>query len=196
MKIAGIILAAGFSRRLGKNKYHLLLGDRELYQYAADLLEKLPLAKRVIVTNDTDIALYCAAKGIQPVSNRDAAEGKASSIRAGVDAAGEVDGYFFLTADQPLVSAASCQQLLEAQEVHPACIIQPVYRGQKGMPVCIPAHYAPALQQLTGEEGGKKLMTAENTRQVAIDREREHQDLDTWADYERLGQWIKEKDLP
>lgn len=110
MKIAGIILAAGFSRRMGKNKYHLLLGGRELYQYGADLLERLPLAKRLIVTNDAEIARYCIGKGIHPVSNGNAAEGKASSIRAGVDAAGQVDGYFFMTADQPLVSAVSCQK--------------------------------------------------------------------------------------
>lgn len=196
MKIAGIILAAGFSRRLGKNKYHLLLGERELYQYAADLLEGLPLAKRLIVTNDAEMARYCASRGIQPVPNRNAEEGKASSIRAGVDAAGEVDGYFFLTADQPLVSAVSCQRILEAQEAEPEKIIQPVYGGEKGMPVCIPAVYAAALQQLKGEAGGKKLMTGENTRQVILSDAKEHQDLDTWEDYERLEQWIRETLLP
>ena len=192
MKIAGIILAAGFSRRMGKNKYHLLLGGWELYQYGADLLERLPLAKRLIVTNDAEIARYCIGKGIHPVSNGNAAEGKASSIRAGVDAAGQVDGYFFMTADQPLVSAVSCQKILEAQEAEPEKIIQPVYGGKQGMPVCIPAVYAAALQQLKGEAGGKKLMTGENTRQVILADAKEHQDLDTWEDYERLEQWIRE----
>lgn len=60
------------------------------------------------------------------------------------------------------------------------------------MPVCIPAVYAAALQQLKGEAGGKKLMTGENTRQVILADAKEHQDLDTWEDYERLEQWIRE----
>lgn len=195
MKIAGIILASGNSRRMGENKYHLPLGQQEVYQYAVSLLQKLPLTKRFIVTNDPQMCQYCRKMGVETVANPLAAEGKASSIRAGVTAAGDVDGYLFMTADQPLVSLATCRQILEAQKTAPDHIIQPVYAGTRGMPVCIPASYKESLLQLKGEQGGKNLMTPKNTLSVRIQDGREHQDIDTAEDYRLLQQWLQEREL-
>lgn len=194
MKIAGIILASGNSRRMGENKYHLPLGKQEVYQYAASLLQDIPVARRFLVTNDPQMSQYCGKMGIETVANPLAAEGKASSIREGVQAAGEVDGYLFMTADQPLVSRETCRKILKTQEENPDSIIQPVYAGEKGMPVCIPGSYRKALLQLKGEQGGKTLMTPENTIPVPIQNGKEHQDIDTAEDYQVLQQWLRESE--
>ena len=101
-------------------------------------------------------------------------------------AAGEKEGYFFFTADQPAVSRATCPAILQEHGRHPDSIIRPVYGTHPGMPVLMPGALRQELLALRYEQGGKSLMTDDNTIDLVIPRPEERLDIDTAEDYEKL----------
>jgi molybdenum cofactor cytidylyltransferase len=151
--VTAIVLAAGFSRRFGTSK--------QLYKYEGE-----PLVRRaariardvapVIVVIPPDAEIRSALDGLDVtiVENEERAEGMAASIRAGVRAC---DGDILLTlCDQPAVDAAHLQKLIDTH----APIAASGYEGTLGVPAFFNAKYRDALLRLTGDNGAKALLLA------------------------------------
>ncbi len=119
MKVAGIVLAAGSSRRLGEPKQLVFLGGETLLARAARVAREAGLSQSTFLVSwflvDMTWILGWESWTVALLYlNERAAEGMASSIRVGVGAAAEagVDGVVVMACDQPAVSAGHLRELM------------------------------------------------------------------------------------
>jgi len=114
--IAGVLLAAGSSRRMGANKLLLLFEGETLLRRAARRATAAGLSPLVVVLgHEADLA-GAALRGLscEIVLNPDHARGMNGSIRAGVAAVPEsAAAAVILLADMPLVTSAMIGSVVE-----------------------------------------------------------------------------------
>ena len=218
MKYSLIYLAAGNSRRFGKNKLLVEWNGRPLYEYGLNTLKEA-----VKDRTDSEILLVSQYPNILQahpevvcVYSPKSTEGLSWSIRAGIECVlgreqkreqqqecrrlpdwQEGDHWLlFLTADQPLVEKETIQNLLlqadnaERLTGGKTRIIRARYAGKEGSPVLFHASLIPELQQLSGDEGGRSVIRAHREEMAFVDVEEERQmaDVDTVEDLEKLEQ--------
>ncbi len=152
--IPAIILAAGAGLRLGEPKatrMALAAGCQPVVAVIRPGQELLPKAKVHWVTNDN------------------AGEGMASSIRAGLAALpAEVSGALLLTVDQVRLETHLLVQLLDCFRGHPQVPVACAYAGTLGIPAIIPRRLFPALACLHGDQGAKGILIQEATLPVSF----------------------------
>lgn len=178
IRVAAVVLAAGFSRRLGRPKQELVLRGETLLQHAVRMAEDARLAPVIVVVQAQRQSTNLPA-GAQVVINGDAAEGMASSVRHGVAAAQQAGatGVVVLTCDQPLLTA----EHLEALCAEPHRMTASAYAGRRGVPAYFPNAAFDALLQLRGDEGARTLLRGAAT----VVNEALALDIDTEEDLQR-----------
>ncbi|MDR1571919.1 MAG: histidine phosphatase family protein [Clostridiales Family XIII bacterium] len=160
----GIVLAAGYSSRMGGFKPLLDIGGRPALARAIGSLRRAGAGRAVVVTGHGRelIAGLIAEQGAAEAWNPRFAEGMFSSVRAGLEKAAELCGRdpvcLLLPADCPMASPRSIEALLAAGERMPGRFIAPCYRGKKGHPLLIPPEFAGEIRGYGGE-GGLKALT-------------------------------------
>jgi CTP:molybdopterin cytidylyltransferase MocA len=114
VSVAAVILAAGFSRRLGRSKQTLVIAGETLLQRAVRTAREAGLTPIIVVVNSQ---AKVQVDGCILVINEQAAEGMAASIRAGIAVAQDhaVDGALLMTCDQVAVTP----EHLRALSPHP-----------------------------------------------------------------------------
>lgn len=162
-RIAGLLLAAGRSRRMGgPNKLLARLHGRPLVEIAARNAIDAGLAGVTLVTGHEAEKVGAAVAGLDlaVVHNPDFAEGMASSIRAGVQALpDDVDAVIVLLADMPAITPDVLRQLAAAYD--PAAgrtIVVPTVNGKRGNPVLWDRRYLAELARLEGDTGARHLI--------------------------------------
>lgn len=182
MKINLILLAAGNSRRFGSNKLLYSLEGKRMFEYIVDEIEKIHegiFSEKIVVTQYDEVRDYTQALGYTVVKNPDSNSGISSSIRLGLKQC-EADTYMFLVADQPYLKHETILGLLQ-------CFLQSdknmgsVIAGTKpGNPTIFSYVYRDELLQLTGDQGGRKVMKQypDDVVYYNVDEEKELQDID------------------
>lgn len=147
--VAAVVLAAGQSRRMGRPKLLLPWGDTTVL---GETLRQTCAARArpiVVVTGHSAeaVAAIAQAAGCQSVYNPDHAAGEMlSSLQVGLRALPpETRGALVILADQPLVTDAILNSLIEAFEQGRGAIIAPIFDGQMGNPVLIGQQFWPEL---------------------------------------------------
>lgn len=168
-RTAAVVLAAGFSRRLGRPKQQIVLAGETLLQRAVRTAVEAGLAPVIVVTRALDNVIAPAA-GVQVLLNEEAAEGMASSVRLGIAAAQQAAtvGAVMLTCDQPFLTAAHLVALCAVPQRATAS----AYAGRVGVPAYLPHTLFAALLALRGDEGARALLRGAATvanEQLALD---------------------------
>ncbi len=131
---------------------------------------------------------------VERIKNIHWAEGMGSSIRAGVAAAATVhpplDAVLIMLADQPTVTAALLDQLIAASASAPAGLVACEYDGTLGAPALFARRHFDALRSLSGDRGGKAILTAHGDAVVRIRFAPAAIDVDTPEDFGRLAATI------
>ena len=192
--VVGIVLGAGASRRLGRPKQTLPLGDTTLLGWVLREVEASRLDRVVLVlggaADEARAALHPTRAEI--VSNADYGSGCASSLLAGLDAAGRPEAAMLVLGDMPGVDARLIDAVRDDWQRHRpwACVTD--YRGEPGHPLIFSAAAFGDLRALHGDKAVWKLLDTypERFRAVPVD-EPLPRDVDTWGDYaavrRRLG---------
>lgn len=187
--VAGVILAAGGSLRLGKPKQLLdWQGQVFISQLIKNALEA-GLAPLIVVTGaDSDrIQQEIAGMPVDFVHNPDWQEGQSTSMKAGLGAlpAG-CQSVMFLLSDQPQVSPILIRQLVETWYEERKPITAPQVNGKRANPVLFAKETFEALTAITGDKGGRLLFDRFETSWLPWTDERITLDVDEGDDYRKL----------
>ncbi len=187
--IAGIVLAAGFARRMGRQKLLLQLQGKPVVRWAVERL--LPHVEDVVVVTGQDDAPVREALdglGVRYAVNPNPQAGQGSSIAVGVGALKPwTRAALIALGDQPRIPEAVVPGLLQAFARSGKAIVAPAYRGTQGTPVLFASEVFAELRALTGDAGARAVVQArpERVESVPIDAPMPP-DVDTPEDYARL----------
>jgi molybdenum cofactor cytidylyltransferase len=196
-EIAAIILAAGRSTRFagdqpGTTKLVAELNGKPLVRHVAEAALASKARPVIVVTGHAREQVQEALAGVplQFVHNKDFATGLASSLRTGIAVVpNEAAGAVLLLGDMPLVTAILIDQLVRGLDENPdADAIVPVTEGRRGNPVLLARPLFPAVGQLTGDQGARRLLqdAAIHVIETATEGEAASVDIDTPDALERL----------
>lgn len=186
-----IILAAGEASRMGRPKQLLEFRGRPLVRHAAETALASVCRPVVVVLGHAAATIRPALDGapVAIAENPDWHEGVAGSIRAGVRvlAPQAVDGLILMLADQPLVTPAMLNRLVETHRTESAPIVASEYSGTVGVPVFFSREFFPHLLALEANQGCKGVILMHRDQARTIPCPEAAVDIDTPADYERLA---------
>ncbi len=182
------MLGAGASTRLGRPKQTLPFGDTTLLGHVLRDVEGSSLERVVLVLGGAaDEALATLRPARAEIVHNDAyGEGCASSLLAGLDAAGaDAEAAMLLLGDMPGVDAPLIDQVAAAWSERRPWAAVTSYRGELGHPFVFAARAFDALRALHGDKAVWKLIEehADRVERIAVDRALPR-DVDTWEDYE------------
>jgi CTP:molybdopterin cytidylyltransferase MocA len=122
---------------------------------------------------------------------RDAHEGMAASLRAGVAAAGSAAGLMLLLPDMPEITEGDLSRMLSAFATQPGKVHRAAAEdGTAGHPVIFPRRLFVELSVITGDVGGRRVMAGEEVVLHPLPGQRALLDLDTpedWAAWRAKG---------
>lgn len=188
--VAGVVLAAGASRRLGQPKQLVMLEGETLLARTVRLAREAGAAP-VLVVVGAQAELICAAVPADRatvVMNGEWEQGIASSIRAGVNALdATASGVLISACDQPRLSAAHLRGLIEtlAAQCEP-CIVASTYAGVRGIPAVFPREAFADLLALRGDKGARALLMQPPCPLIALPFEGGEVDIDRPDDLAEL----------
>jgi molybdenum cofactor cytidylyltransferase len=192
-RFSTVVLAAGESSRIGRNKLELMLGDRSVLEHVIDKFQMDSVYEIVVVTGK--FTAEPKFKNISPpirfVHNPDYAQGMGSSVKKGLESFSIIpDAVFITPADMPAIRKETIHKMAVAFKDHN--IVIPTYQGKKGHPVMLDKVYIePCLQ----EQKEKVLyeVIEKNKKRIdfiPVEDEGILMDIDTMEDYERLKKHI------
>ena len=189
--ITAIILAAGYSSRMGAFKPLLPFGETTVLERAIALFRAAGIADiRVVVGHRADELLPLLVRWqVRPLLNACYAEGMFSSVlTAAASFEGEGGAFFLLPVDFPLVRPESVEILLGAYRRGAGGILYPTCHGRRGHPPLLATSYRDAILSWPGTGGLSELLRQyqEDAANIETGDEGVLLDMDTPADYERL----------
>jgi molybdenum cofactor cytidylyltransferase len=190
--VAGVVLAAGRSRRAGTvDKLVADIDGEAMVRRVVRVALESGLEPVVAVTPGEASGAHRALDGlvVRRVVNPRAQEGMGTSVACGIRALPRTAAAaVVLLGDMPWVSPETVRALVEAswdQGADRPCV--PVRRGRRGNPVLWPRVFFPSLTELGGDEGARVLLQPEaGVCEVAVTDPGIHRDVDTAADLEAL----------
>jgi molybdenum cofactor cytidylyltransferase len=191
-EIAVIVLAAGSSSRLGRPKQLLAVGEQTLLEKSvATALQST--CKNVIVVLGANEAAHRAVIEHYPVAvvfNSDWAKGMGSSLKAGLAHVelnfSNLAAVIIMVCDQPLLTPAHLNQLVDRHNATGKPIIASYYSGATGVPALFDKSVFPALRAMDDQYGAKKIINLSKEFVDMVDFPDGAIDLDTPDDLERF----------
>ncbi len=207
-KVVGLILAAGYSSRMGAFKPLLPIGDMTAVERISTALKKAGVQNIIGVTGFQRERLRSifASEGIVEAYNQDFEQGMFTSIKAGIRMArnglpadtlplNTVDGFLLMLVDCPLVPSEVLELIIEKHRENQDSFIVPCYRGKNGHPLFIPARYAEEILAYEGENGLKAIRNRHNDKliRLEVDTEAVVLDMDTRSGYEEVLEFYRKQ---
>jgi molybdenum cofactor cytidylyltransferase len=195
-----VILAAGSSSRLGEPKQLLPFNGKSLLSQAALTALSTGLKPVVVVLGENNEAMKKELEGMDLAiaENKNWQHGMSTSLQCGLDKARqlqpELNAVIFMVCDQPFVTPALLQQLVKTQAETGKWIVASSYQDTLGTPALFTQRVFPALSELAGDAGARKLIKKYGHDVATVDFPKGHIDIDTKEDYESFihpMQWKK-----
>lgn len=177
-----LVLAAGASRRMGRQKLAMDVGGKPMVAHAVDCARAAGLPLLLVTGSDAGLVRDAAGDAPQVHAARHAL-GMAESLKAGVRAApAGWDALLVLLGDMPGVRPDTLSALAAAL-ARGADAVAPVHAGQRGNPAGFARRLWPELLRLEGDRGARGLLAALPVTQVAVDDPGVLLDYDKPADF-------------
>lgn len=162
-RIAGIVLAAGQSRRMGpQNKLLIPLEGKTMVRHVVETMAASRVSDITVVTGHEADAVAAALSGLGVTirHNPDYAGGLSTSLRTALAALpASADGALVQLGDMPRVRPETIDRLLAAfNPVEGRAICIPTFNGKRGNPVLWGRRFFADLAQVSGDVGGRQLL--------------------------------------
>ena len=195
MRVAGVVLAAGESRRMGQLKALLPFGPRTVIEQVLQPLFGADLSEVAVVLGHRagEIAAVLEPLPVRLLYNANYQLGMTSSAQVALRSLDPVpDAYLLALVDQPQISLQVIQQLLAAHARTRKGLVIPVWQGKRGHPLLLAAAYRAAVLAL-GPDQGLNVVTRgfpHDTLELPIETDDVLRDMDYREDYEaELQRW-------
>lgn len=184
--IAGVILAAGRSTRMGgPNKLLAELGGKPLVRIVTEQVLASKVSEAIVVTGHQAAQVEKALAGLKVkfVRNPDFATGLASSVKTGIAAvSATADAAVVCLGDMPLIDARLIDRLIGAFAPDRGNLIAvPVSDNRRGNPVLWSRRFFDELMTLDGDVGARHLIARHNeaVAEVPVEGRGAFLDIDT-----------------
>lgn len=195
--VAGIVLAGGASRRMGKPKAGLLHEGRTFLAHVVGALRAAGLDDLIVVSGSAHDAVLAAlppGDGARVLRNPDPDRGQLSSLKLALTdlhgrEASRPDAAVMALVDHPAVQPATVAQLVAAwADAQSAAIAVPMFAGRRGHPALFAARVWDDLLATPDALGARAVVHADASRllEVPVDDPGVRIDVDTPEDFLRL----------
>ena len=191
MNVAGLILAAGRSSRMGKDKALLRYRGRHFLSHLIYLaLPRVTELVAVLGHNAERIAASLPdSPRVRGVVNEDFDRGMLSSLQTGLsECGGSAEWILWMLVDHPAVRGSTLDALLEAARNTEAPIVIPRRGGRRGHPIMFAKRVAEELLRLPPEASPQDAIRSHYSMAVFVDVNDEGvlQDVDRPEEYRSL----------
>jgi len=193
-RVAALVLAAGRSRRMGRdNKLLAEVDGTPMVARVADEVLRAGVAPVVVVTGHERgrVERALADRVVRLVHNPDHERGLSTSLAAGLRALpAQAEGVLVCLGDMPRVRVAHVERLLAAFDpLEGRAICVPTCRGKRGNPVLFARRFFEAMGAIEGDVGARHLIgeNAEDVCEVEMADDGVLLDVDTAGDLEALA---------
>ena len=196
--ISAVILAAGESRRMGKqNKLLLPVGDEALLVKlvksvcASDVGQVL-----VVIGHEAEkIRQELNDSTLSFILNPNFSKGMTTSIKSGIkEVSQNSDGFLICLADMPFINSSEINKLIHTfvqnRMKEKKLIVVPVFQGQRGNPVLFSTEFRNDILDHKKESGCKGVLTnnSESVMEIQMDNDNILLDVDTLEDFQRAAE--------
>lgn len=185
-----VVLAAGSSRRFGSSKQLALYGGEPLVHRAVRVAEAACRQRSILVVGSDwrRVQSACAPLAGFLVRNDRYEDGMAGSIVSAVGALPPAaSGVLLMLADQPLVTAADIQRLIDRWVETSGGIACSRHGTYEGPPAIFSRAFFSELSSLEGDRGARSVIRAHSERVVFVECRHVTSDVDTPDDLARLS---------
>ncbi len=191
-KIGAVILAAGKSSRMGRNKLLLDFQGKPILAHVADQTAAAGIDEIVVVCGHQagKVRAALAGRKLKIVEARDYQLGMSASLKAGIRAlpAG-IDAALVLLGDMPQVAPDLIRRLIAAYNpLEGRAVVLPSHQGKRGNPVLFDRRFFPEMLELEGDVGARHLIGLHEDLvfDLAVETAGVFADVDTPDAYDRL----------
>ncbi len=189
--ITAIVLAAGRSRRMGRQKLLLPLGDGTVISRIVDEILASPVDEVLVVVGQDRDGIERALDGrpVRTVDNPDTEGDMLSSVRCGLLAAGQTDAVLAVLGDQPGITRHLVAHLVSAFDSQADRIVVPTFEGKRGHPLLFSASYRQEILESFGDSGLRGLLGAHPQAicELAVPSPEILENMNLPQDYRRLA---------
>jgi molybdenum cofactor cytidylyltransferase len=184
--VTAIIMASGFSRRMGKNKLLMEFNDKPLVENIFIEVSKVDFKEVILVSQYEEVLKIGKKYNFKCILNENAIIGQSESIKIGLNTAKESRGYMFFVGDQPLIKSHYIKKIVDKFKENSEFIIIPKNEEKLGNPVIFPLSKKNELLSLKNDEKGKKVIkSSKNIKFVEVSKEMLF-DVDTIEDLNKI----------
>jgi CTP:molybdopterin cytidylyltransferase MocA len=187
-----VILAAGESRRMGRSKPLLKIGEKNFIEHICLQLWAAGIQDIMVVLghNASEISRACPAS-LHVVTNPYYALGQFSSLQCAIRSLPDgAQAALICLADQPHISAHVISRVLACRQS--GAIIRPEYQGQSGHPTLYDKALFPHILAFAPIQNAHEfaLRHQHACQQVAVEDESILWDADTQRDFDHLSAYM------
>jgi len=186
--ITGIIMASGFSKRMGENKLLVEVEGTKLIERVIESCKKSILDEIILIYRLDEVKDIGNKHGIKTIFNPNANLGQSAAVILGVENSKDSDAYMFIVGDQPYLDPLVINRLIEEYRKDKKMIVVPYYNFEFGMPIVFPKYYKDQLLKVKGDKGGNEIIrnTKELVKKIHFKNELLGVDIDTLEDLDRI----------
>jgi len=189
--IAGIILAAGQSKRMGEQKLLLPFDNKTIIEKVVEVVVSSHIDKvYLVISQDIIPVKEKLTPQVETVLNLHPEYGLSYSIRLGLKALEkETIGFGLFLGDKPLLTLGEINDLLEqfVGMLSNKSILVPRFDGKIGHPVFFDIKWKSNFFSITGDQGGRTIIS-KNKNEVFFVKGKSSGalDIDTYDDYQSI----------
>lgn len=187
--VTGLILAAGFSKRMGEEKLLLEVDGVKLIERVIRECKNSILDEIILVYRKKEIKEIGEKYGLINVYNPNAHLGQSESLKQGIKKSSNPDAYMFIMGDQPFLNRKLINRLIQEYKKGNSTILIPCHNGKNGTPTIFSSIHKEELFKIQGDKGGRDIIKNNPSivKKVYIHNEIFVLDIDTPEDYNNLS---------